>query len=70
VSAFLQPASERTYFRVMRLGMTLQMTGVVALSLILFTKIPILLTLGLSVGAFLIALGLLAWFWGLIWGRG
>ena len=30
---------------------------------------PILLTLSLSLGVFLIALGFLAWLWGAVWGR-
>lgn len=69
MSGFRRPASEHTYYRIMRAGITAQIAGVVVMSLILFTTIPILLILSLSFGAFLIVLGFLAWLWGFVWGR-
>ena len=53
----------------MRSGMTAQLAGVVVLSVLLFIKIPIVMTLSLGGGALLIAVGFAAWLWGLIWGR-
>jgi hypothetical protein len=61
---------DSTYRRVMRCGMNAHIAGVLVLSVVLFNRIPIVLTLALSVGALLIAAGLLAWLWGFIWGRG
>ncbi|MBD3348898.1 MAG: hypothetical protein GF400_06840 [Candidatus Eisenbacteria bacterium] len=69
MSGSRQPASERMYRRVVRAGITSQIAGVVVMSAILFTTTPILLTLSLSLGVFLIALGFLAWLWGVVWGR-
>jgi len=70
MSGFWEPVGERTYSKIMRLGMSSQIAGVFVLSILLFNKTPAVLTLSLSGGAMLILLGLLAWLWGLIWGRG
>lgn len=61
--------SESTYERVVRCGITLQILGVLLFSTIIFVKIPIVLTFSMSAGIFLIALGMLAWLWSIVWGR-
>jgi hypothetical protein len=69
MSEIWRPVSERRYSRVMKLGMSAEIVGILILSVTLFASVPIVLTLSLSVGALLIVVGLLSWLWGLVWGR-
>lgn len=61
--------SESTYDRVMRVGITSEIAGVLVLSAIIFTKVPVLLTLCMSAGALLIVVGFMTWLWSVVWGR-
>jgi len=69
MSEIWQHVSERRYSRVMKLGMSAEMLGILVLSVTLFAGVPIVFTLSLGVGALLIVVGLLSWLWGLVWGR-
>jgi hypothetical protein len=61
--------SELPYARVIRCGATVEIAGVLLLSVLLFTKMPILITICMPLGAMLVGLGLLTWAWGVIWGQ-
>ncbi len=61
--------SELPYARIIRCGVTAQIVGVLLLSVLLFTKIPLLITICMPLGAMLVGLGLLAWAWGVVWGQ-
>jgi hypothetical protein len=61
--------SQMPYVRVIRCGATAQIVGVLVLSVLLFTKIPLVITVCLPLGALLVLVGSLAWVWGVVWGR-
>ena len=52
---------------VMKRGVWSQIVGVLVLSMALFTRVPLLMVVIIPVGALLIALGMLAWFWAVVW---
>ncbi|MFH1502511.1 MAG: hypothetical protein ABIG03_05655 [Candidatus Eisenbacteria bacterium] len=60
--------SRLPYARVIRCGVSAQIAGVLMLSVLLFTKIPLIITICLPLGALLVLLGAVAWVWGAVWG--
>ncbi len=69
MSVLRRRPSESTYARVVRCGITAEVVGVLIFSVIIFIKVPIVLTLCMSGGILLIAVGLLVWVWSVVWGR-
>ncbi len=68
VSPFqLLPSGPDAAARVLRRGALAQAAGVVVLSVALFTKIPLVLVVVITLGGLLIALGFLAWLWAVVW---
>lgn len=68
VSPFqLLPSGPGAAARVLRRGALAQAAGVVVLSVALFTKIPLVLVVVITLGGLLIALGFLAWLWAVVW---
>lgn len=53
--------------RVLKRGVLSQIVGILILSTALFTKMPLLMVVVIPLGALLIALGMLAWFWAVVW---
>ena len=68
VSPFrLFPAGPEAATRVLKRGVLTQILGILVLASALFTKIPLLMVVIIPVGALLIALGILAWLWAVVW---
>jgi hypothetical protein len=68
VSPFqLFPSGPDSATRILKRGALAQVAGVLVLSVALFTKIPLLLVVVISLGAPLIALGFLVWLWAVVW---
>lgn len=68
VSPFqLFPTGPEAATRVLRRGVVAQILGILVLATALFTKVPLLMVVIIPVGALLIALGILAWLWAVVW---
>ena len=63
----LFPTGPDAVTRVLKRGAWLQVAGVLVLGAALFTKVPLLMVVIVPVGALLIALGILAWLWAVVW---
>ena len=53
--------------RVLKRGVWSQIIGILVLSMALLTKMPLLMVVIVPVGALLIALGMFAWLWAVVW---
>jgi len=68
VSPFqLFPTGPEAATRVLKRGVLAQILGILVLAAALFTKMPLLMVVIIPVGALLIALGILAWLWAVVW---
>ncbi len=68
VSPFqLFPTGPEATTRVLKRGVVAQILGILVLAGALFTKMPLLMVVIIPVGALLIALGILAWLWAVVW---
>jgi hypothetical protein len=68
VSPFqLFPTGPGAATRVLKRGVLAQILGILVLASALFTKMPLLMVVIIPVGALLIALGILAWLWVVVW---
>jgi hypothetical protein len=63
----LFPTGPDAVTRVLKRAVWSQVAGVLVLSAALFTKMPLLMVVIVPVGALLIALGILAWLWAVVW---
>jgi len=63
----LFPTGPDAVTRVLKRGAWLQVVGVLVLGAALFTKVPLSMVVIIPVGALLIALGILAWLWAVVW---
>ena len=68
VSPFqLLPTGPEAATRVLKRGVAAQILGILVLTGALFTKMPLLMVVIIPVGALLIALGIFAWLWAVVW---
>ena len=63
----LFPTGPHAVTRVLKRGVWAQVLGVLVLSTALFVREPLLMVVIIPVGALLIALGILAWLWAVVW---
>ena len=63
----LLPTGPDAATRVLKRGVLFQIVGILILSAALFSQAPLLMVVVLPLGALLIALGMLAWFWAVVW---
>ena len=63
----LFPTGPDAVTRVLKRGVWAQILGVLVLSGALFIREPLLMVVIIPVGALLIALGILAWLWAVVW---
>jgi hypothetical protein len=63
----LFPTGPDAATRVLKRGVWSQIIGVLVLSMALLTKMPLLMVVIIPVGALLIALGMFAWLWAVVW---
>ena len=61
------PTGPETTTRVLKRGVVAQILGILVLTGALFTKMPLLMVVIIPVGALLIALGIFAWLWAVVW---
>jgi hypothetical protein len=63
----LLPTGPDAATRVLKRGVAGQIAGILILSTALFAKMPLLMVIVIPLGALLVALGMLAWLWAVVW---
>ncbi len=61
------PLASKPPAHVVRCAILAQIAGVVIFSVVLFTKIPLIVILCMPIGSALILLGALVWIWAVFW---
>ncbi len=62
-----KPFAGKPPVHIMRCGVLAQVLGILVMSVMLFTKIPLITVICLPAGAALILLGCLIWAWAVYW---
>ena len=62
-----KPFADKPPVHIMRCGVLAQVFGILVMSVMLFTKIPLITVICLPVGAALVLLGCLTWAWAVFW---